>query len=506
MLFEYEQRVKALSWSAFAITALLVLRVPFTGDQYFFALGAEALARGGRLYVDFWDIKQPGIFYIYRLAAALPVDVELAVRIVEIGCWALACELARQILVRDGVDRTVAALTPAALGATYFGAAPAWHLSQVESFVILPLMFCAWCATRSLSRRLDWILLGIGTGVIAWLKLILVLMPAVLALMMLWRTWFEHADRRPVREVCMRIAAAAVAFSLTLALLLTPFWSREAFATLFEVTYHYPTKEMWDVHAAPISRLIGALGWFAVITAPMTLLACAALRSWHNSATVRVLTALLVAAVACIALQRFSWWAYHTTLLRPAIVLLALFAASAVAIPFGRLRPFVIALVSIAMSVVLCLLPTLSRKMSLLPDSFVALRPSAHWDRIEPGRYELLREQAQWVVHAYGRGASLCVLGNPTLAFHASANCEMTIRTWTAAYLSARMWRQFATELRIAKPDLIYLAGPGRAAGAEVLRLQQPAVIEWIDREYRVLRPGMARDTWYIRRTANSRS
>jgi hypothetical protein len=199
-------------------------------------------------------------------------------------------------------------------------------------------------------------------------------------------------------------------------------------------------------------------------------------------------------------LQRFSWWAYHTTLLRPAIVLLALFAASAVAIPFGRLRPFVIALVSIAMSVVLCL-PALSRKMSLLPDSFVALSPSAHSEhRVAPG-YELLREQAQWVVHAYGRGASLCVLGNPALAFHASANCEMTIGTWPGPYLNARMWRQLATELRIAKPDLIYLAG----RKAEVLRLQQPEVLEWIDREYRVLRHGIQRDTWYIRRTANSR-
>ena len=43
-----------------AIAALVQLPMPFWGDQALFTYAAHGLRHGDRLYVDFWDYKQPG--------------------------------------------------------------------------------------------------------------------------------------------------------------------------------------------------------------------------------------------------------------------------------------------------------------------------------------------------------------------------------------------------------------------------------------------------------------
>ena len=44
------------------------LPTPFHGDQALFLLGAQVLNAGGVYYVDFWDLKQPGMFFFFWLA------------------------------------------------------------------------------------------------------------------------------------------------------------------------------------------------------------------------------------------------------------------------------------------------------------------------------------------------------------------------------------------------------------------------------------------------------
>ena len=56
---------------ALAITALLAvlhLPFPFSSDQALTFVGALAVDRGATLYVDWWDIRQPGAVWFYWLA------------------------------------------------------------------------------------------------------------------------------------------------------------------------------------------------------------------------------------------------------------------------------------------------------------------------------------------------------------------------------------------------------------------------------------------------------
>jgi hypothetical protein len=495
-----EPRVSALAWLAFCVSALLALRVPFTGDQYFFALGAEAIARGDTLYVDFWDIKQPGIFYLYRIASLVHEDVTLTIRILEILTWAVTCVLARQLLLSADVDRPIAALTPAALGAAYFLAAPAWHLSQVESFAVLPLTYCLRIAVRAESRRRDWVLLGAATAVVGWLKLVLVLIPAVFAVLLLWRTWRHRTAAAGGWTIATDIGVAACAFIATLAVLLVPFWSRDGLMVLLDVTWVYPSEAMYEVPGAPLTRLGASLLWFGVTTAPMGLLACSVVRLRPVPFVVWLLLTGFVATLVCISLQRFSWWAYHTTLLRVPVTLLALLACGVRVTQASPARARWIAglttLFAIAMT-----LPGAAKKLTVLPDSLFAATPSPRFEaRTAPG-YEQLREQADGFVAEFGSHASLCVLGDTALSYHTRAKCDVTLATWSAPAMNAAKWRQLATELHRARPDILYVSG----SDLDVLRVNQPEVLEWIEREYVLLRPGMPRDAWHMRQDFPSR-
>lgn len=492
--------MSALAWLTFCVAALLALRVPFTGDQYFFALGAEAIARGEALYVDFWDIKQPGIFYLYRVAALFPGDVALIVRSFEIAAWAVACGLAQRVLLCAGADERVVALTPATLGATYFLAAPAWHLSQVESFAVLPLMYCTLIATRPESRRVDWLLLGICTAFVVWLKLVLVLVPAALSVVMLWRSWQNKAAHSAKWSLLVDACLATCAFAAVLAILLVPFWSSEGLMALLDVTWTYSSHTLNEVPGAPLSRLYASLVWFCLTMAPIGLLACAIVRLRPVPTVVWTLLIGLATTMFCLGMQRFSWWAYHGTLLRPPLTLLALLA---VGTESARLSSRTRLLVAGAVTLLALgtSLPGAAKKITVFPDSVLAATPSPRFEsRTAPG-YEQLRQQADWFVAQFGGRASLCVLGDTALAFHARAKCDMTLGTWSAPALSTTKWRQLATELRHARPDILYVAG----SEADVLRVQQPEVLEWIEREYVLLRPGMPRDAWYMRRDLPAR-
>src|ERR1044072_2235741 len=73
----FRRHLKTAAWLGVGVLGLVAfvglgaLVQPFTWDQAVFALGAERLLAGGRLYVDYWDFKQPGIFWFFALAGRL---------------------------------------------------------------------------------------------------------------------------------------------------------------------------------------------------------------------------------------------------------------------------------------------------------------------------------------------------------------------------------------------------------------------------------------------------
>ena len=68
-----------------ALAGLVNLPVPFDTDQGFFTTGARQLLAGDALYRDFWDLKQPGIFWFYLAAGRIAGFHEIGIHAVELG-------------------------------------------------------------------------------------------------------------------------------------------------------------------------------------------------------------------------------------------------------------------------------------------------------------------------------------------------------------------------------------------------------------------------------------
>ena len=63
---------------------LVYLWFPGDGDQTVFEVGARRLSDGGVYYRDFWDIKQPGIYWFFQAWLSLGVGV-VGPRLLEIA-------------------------------------------------------------------------------------------------------------------------------------------------------------------------------------------------------------------------------------------------------------------------------------------------------------------------------------------------------------------------------------------------------------------------------------
>ena len=71
---------------------LIHLPYPFNWDPSLFTLGAQRLAAGGVLYRDFWDLKQPGIYWFCAVAGRFFGFSEPGVHLFEL-LWMMAFAL-----------------------------------------------------------------------------------------------------------------------------------------------------------------------------------------------------------------------------------------------------------------------------------------------------------------------------------------------------------------------------------------------------------------------------
>jgi hypothetical protein len=82
-----------------AIIGSLKLFAPFDGDQALFLYMAEAIDEGEILYVDVWDMKQPGIFWFFWMAGKLFGFTTLGTKLLELA-WMLALAAAMIVCLR----------------------------------------------------------------------------------------------------------------------------------------------------------------------------------------------------------------------------------------------------------------------------------------------------------------------------------------------------------------------------------------------------------------------
>jgi len=252
-----------------------MLAYPFGSDHGSFATTADVLRRGGVLYRDVWEIKLPGIYYLFAGAFAIFGRSMFAVRLLDL-LWTLAAA-AVLVLVGSRLLSRGAALAGAfafllfyALNFDY------WHTAQCDGFASLPLALAALLTLHAEARRSSRhaFAAGLLIGLASLLKFTLATVLA-LPLLALLASRGEPARPRFARALCY-LAGGVLPLVVTALLLWRAGTLDDMLRIVFTWTSAYGRLRVggapWQVlrllfgGSYPILKLIGALSLAGVVS------------------------------------------------------------------------------------------------------------------------------------------------------------------------------------------------------------------------------------------------
>jgi 4-amino-4-deoxy-L-arabinose transferase-like glycosyltransferase len=304
-----------------------MLLYPFGRDQGAFAAVADVIARGGAPYRDAWEIKPPGIYYLFYAAFAVFGRSMLAARLLDALCTlAAAAVLAlvgRQLVGKwAALGGAVVFLALYALGFDY------WTATQCESFAALPLALAALsllAAERRGSPVLA-LLCGALIGVAVVLKFTLggfLLLPLAAAL----GGRQEPARRRILRSACYLVGCAAV---LAAAAALT--WATGALRDMLYILFDWNLQYAGLRPKAPLAAttlretarfLFGGPRLFPKLAAALALLGAADILRDPGSTRGRWLSPAWAAVMLLSVWAQLKFHPYHWLPMLPPMGLLA---------------------------------------------------------------------------------------------------------------------------------------------------------------------------------------
>ncbi|MCG8315727.1 MAG: hypothetical protein MI976_21160 [Pseudomonadales bacterium] len=461
-----------------AIFAAVRIYQPFHGDTALYHTAAMGMLEGDLLYVDFWDIKPPGIFLFNCAAVFLFGESDISVKLLQIiwhvfWCYSLIF-LARPFLT---TTFSVAVFILTAVTA-FFASASSWHLAQVESIIAPVLPVCVCLVARLImeqEKTLFSVPAGLCVGVVAIFKPVLVLIP-----LLFWLFALYIAARKNILPKLVVHTILAVSFSLIpLSICFIYFYLNGALDEFIHVLLVEPFA-----FASHLSlnwhQLRTSLAWMSPLCPVIMMSAYIYYKSrnvfhWFD---LLVLSNLIAIGVV-IGLQPHSWWAYHFNLFFPALGLL--FARAAVFAGFGTR--------GVALFTLLLILPWY--RMSVPIKTLVANGvPITTNEKLE---FQTHLEDAKGPIGEYKRivdlGAAcvkgqdrIYVLGNPLIYYLSGTKQALTHQGWSLEFHGAERWRMLQDEFIKSKPKCVFVDNFYR----EVLQVKAPHFLSGLDLDYRI--------------------
>ncbi|MGD0006984.1 MAG: hypothetical protein ABSE93_00355 [Terriglobia bacterium] len=360
------RKTQTRAWLLAGLVAVLLrglpdLRYPVGVDQALFCLIGQGLLRGQQLYRDLWDIKPPGIFYIYALIVKAFGPVAWCIGVVDVF-WLLAISLCIFYFARRFVGAPAAALAMV-FNVVRHCRQGYIHAAQPETFLML-CVFAAWfllipagpglvpaLADASVgptsldgagARRVtgwpfrSWawadylrvVVAGFALGAAFWLKYNAVLFFPVLMLVPFldFREWDRGSSRVKMvvswKDWLARVWFVGAGFALTVLAVLAYFWASGAWPAMresqLEVLPRFAAGHFqWRLTQENLSFLVSALrssqfhlGLWTEIMAPLSLLIAWGRRELRFLAPVFLLA---LAGYLCAAVQgQFNSYYFET--------------------------------------------------------------------------------------------------------------------------------------------------------------------------------------------------
>lgn len=304
-----------------AVAGLANLPVPFDYDQAFFTVGARQLDAGALLYRDFWDLKQPGVFWFYLVAGRIAGFHEIGIHSVELA-YMLGLAVAIIVLLRGPTGSPSTARLAAVLTVgVYYAVTGSNHLTEVEALVAFPLFLCLWWALRAT----DWpggafgslFLSGCAGSVVLLFKMIL--LPILLGVWLVALLCTEWPGARLTIVALARWGGAVIlGLALPLGAAAVTLSAQGILRDALWTSFVHPIALAATTRGIGSRRyVVAGLLWFAERFGPVLAFALlgvyARLRDRASRASWTLTWGLLAwigAAALTIAFQR-RWWPYH---------------------------------------------------------------------------------------------------------------------------------------------------------------------------------------------------
>lgn len=331
-------------------------------DQALFAYAGHAIAHGQALYVDVWDVKPPGVFWIYALVTAVTTSAK-AVRAFDL-LYTAATVTAIYALGRHLWGRAPGAIAGLLYGTVYVTGSGYWNMAQPDSFMVLPAVLAVLAWDRGLpgSAGRTALIAGLLFGFAFQFRPVVALLPALLVL---WELR-PGSDRGAALRRVLWMSAGFAAFQLLTLLYLAVGGGLDDYLyAQFRFARKYASlggPYAFDEFSFEnyVSGLRGSVMWFIgsrlTLTAPAlaALLLGGVLRADRG---VRLVALLLAGATASVAIQA-KFFVYHWHIVLPFLALLAAWTVCEVWVALRVRLPWPRAALTAALCVVGLLLLT----------------------------------------------------------------------------------------------------------------------------------------------------
>jgi hypothetical protein len=470
-----------LAWAGLALVAVNLVWLPFEADQGVMSLVGRDLLAGRHLYTEVFDAKQPGMHLWYAGLTALLGPGQPAAQAASVLVAAAAGLLASRLVAHRLTTGWVRAWAPVVGVGAMLLTLDEFTLGQGELVACLPAI-AALILVRRRGRGGPF-LAGVCLGVVAAIKLVLVATPgaAVLAYVVLSRR-----DRRPL-PVLVSVAAGGLVVPAAIIVWLA---LRGDLAAALHAWFVYPGEVLQLPGIRSVDILVGSVGRFCLLFAPLGLLAAAALPTIVRTRD-RLGVALVVWTVVGVGTYLVQvWWSYYLVVLVPPLVALALCRLDALATSAGTRR--VTWTVLAALTVPIVGYGAVGVVKGVADGGGVT---AASRERIAErvGSYDTIR--AEIAAAGLRPGDTLHVFGDTRYQLLAERPYAIATNGWSVTFVPPRRWVVVAGEIRDAAPDVVFVQSEAAAA----IRVNGPEVAGLLRTDYVPVRSGPA-GTWYRHR------
>ncbi len=153
-----------------SVILIPIILFPLSGDLSVMFLGGKSIANGGKIYVDFIDIKQPLIYYFFALSNLLFGDSEIAPRILDYIIQ-LSTAIVTFFVVKNITTKSTIAFLSSLTYIIIYISLNFSNTAQCESYAGIILILLMLLLMKEETKIKDYFIIGAILGILAGLKI-----------------------------------------------------------------------------------------------------------------------------------------------------------------------------------------------------------------------------------------------------------------------------------------------------------------------------------------------